>query len=51
MEKTPYLIVIGDKEKDSETLTVEGRNNEKLENISIEKFLEKIKKEIINKTL
>jgi threonyl-tRNA synthetase len=51
MEKVPYLIVIGDKEKDSETLTVEGRNNEKLEDITAEKFLEKIKKEISDKSL
>jgi len=51
IKKVPYLIVIGDKEKDSETLTVEGRNNEKIENITTEKFLEKIKKEILDKSL
>jgi len=49
IEKVPYLIVIGDKEKNSKTLTVEGRNNEKIENITTEKFLEKIKKEILEK--
>ncbi|HEU0085495.1 MAG TPA: threonine--tRNA ligase [Candidatus Paceibacterota bacterium] len=45
-EKIPYLIVIGDKEKDSSTLTVEGRGDEKIENISVKDalalFLEKI---------
>ncbi|MFA6251407.1 MAG: threonine--tRNA ligase [Candidatus Paceibacterota bacterium] len=50
MQKTPYIIVIGDKEKESNTITVEGRT-EKLENIKIEKFLEKLKKEISEKTL
>jgi len=50
MEKVPYLIVIGDKEKDSETLTVEGRT-EKLENISTEDFLKKLQKEISDKSL
>ncbi len=49
LEKIPYLIVIGDKEKDSNTITVEGRGNEKLEGITAEKFLEKLKEEIKNK--
>ena len=47
-EKIPYLVVLGDKEKSSKTLTVEGRN-EKLENISLEKFLARLKEEIKNK--
>lgn len=63
IQKTPYLIVIGDKEKEAKTITVEGRKparnassianagGEKLENIKIEEFLVKIKKEISEKTL
>lgn len=50
IQKVPYLIIIGDKEKDAGTITVEGRT-EKLEAISLEKFLEKIKKEISERTL
>lgn len=50
MEKVPYLIVIGDKEKESQTLTVEGRNDEKLESISIEDFITKIQEIIKNKS-
>ncbi|MFA6515206.1 MAG: threonine--tRNA ligase [Candidatus Paceibacterota bacterium] len=50
MQKVPYLIVVGDKEKDSSTITVEGRV-EKLEGIILEKFLEKLQKEITEKTL
>lgn len=60
--KIPYMIVIGDKEKDTKTITVEARTparphdssgagGEKLEAISVEKFLEKLKKEIEEKTL
>mgnify|MGYP001560916406 FL=1 len=49
MQKIPYLIIIGDKEKDSKKLTVEGRNNEKLENITTDEFLAKLKKEIEEK--
>ncbi len=50
MQKIPYLIVIGDKEKDGNIITVEGRT-EKLENITVEKFLEKLQKEISERTL
>lgn len=48
--KVPYVIVIGDKEKDSKTITVEGRT-EKFESITIEVFIDKLQKEIINKAL
>jgi threonyl-tRNA synthetase len=50
MQKVPYVIVIGDKEKDAKVITVEGRK-EKLEGITIEQFLEKLKREIAEKTL
>lgn len=50
MQKTPYIIVVGDKEKDMGVITVEGRN-EKLENISVESFIEKIQKEIKERKL
>lgn len=50
MQKVPYIVIIGDKEKASNTVTVEGRI-EKLENIQIEKFLEKLQKEISEKIL
>ncbi|HLP86919.1 MAG TPA: threonine--tRNA ligase, partial [Candidatus Paceibacterota bacterium] len=50
MQKVPYMVVIGDKEKEAETITVEGRT-EKLEGITLEKFLEKLQKEISEKTL
>ena len=49
-DKIPYVIVIGDKEKDGKVITVEGRT-EKLEAITVEKFLERIKKEIKERTL
>lgn len=50
IQKVPYAIVIGDKERDGVTITVEGRN-EKLEAIKLESFLEKLKKEILERTL
>ena len=51
MQKIPYLIIIGDKEKDSNTLTVEGRKDVKIENISTEDLIIKLKKEISEKSL
>lgn len=50
MQKVPYLIVVGDKEKVSKVITVETRGD-KIEGITIEKFIEKIQKEIKERTL
>jgi threonyl-tRNA synthetase len=48
--KVPYVVVIGDKERDAGTITVEGRT-EKLEGITVDSFLEKLQKEVKEKTL
>ena len=48
--KVPYVVVIGDKERDGGVLTVETRG-EKIENISPEDFATRIEKEIAAKTL
>lgn len=50
MGKTPYVVVIGDKEKDANVITVEGRT-EKLEGITTEAFIEKLQKETKERTL
>jgi threonyl-tRNA synthetase len=50
MQKVPYVIVIGDKERDGGVITVEGRV-EKLEGIGVDTFLERLQKEIKEKTL
>ena len=47
-EKVPYLIIIGDKEKDSGILTLEGRGDSKDE-LSLEDTISKLKEEIKNK--
>ncbi len=49
MRKIPYLIVIGDKEKEGKTLTVEKRNGERLENISVSALVKKLLEEIEEK--
>jgi threonyl-tRNA synthetase len=50
MQKVPYIIVLGDKEKEGEIITVEGRT-EKLEGITTDTFIERLRNEIKNKTL
>ena len=50
MQKIPYVIVIGDKEKESGLLTVETRT-EKIEGVTVEVFTEKLQKEIKERTL
>lgn len=48
MEKSFYTLVLGDKEVESKELTVEARA-EKVGNMTLEKFLEKLKTEISEK--
>lgn len=46
VEKVPYQIIIGDKERDANTITVEGRNDLKLEQVPLASFVERIISEI-----
>lgn len=50
VEKTPYAIVLGDKEVESGELTLEKRSGEK-ESISLEALIAKLKTEISTRTL
>ncbi len=45
LEKIPYILVVGDKEKKGEKVTVRKRADNKLEKMSLGKFAKKIKKE------
>lgn len=49
VEKIPYWIVIGDKEIESESVTMESRDNGQLGQISAEDLVEKLVNEIKNK--
>ena len=48
-EKTPYMIVIGDKEKNLKSLAVRERKSRKVVKTTVKKFIDKIKKEISQK--
>jgi threonyl-tRNA synthetase len=47
--KTPYTIIIGDREASSQLLTVETRDGKKLENISVADFIKQLQTEIKEK--
>jgi len=49
MEKIPYMLVIGQKEKDSGNFAVRTRDGKVEENIPIDSFIERVKKEIKEK--
>jgi threonyl-tRNA synthetase len=49
--KVPYAIVIGDKEKDSQTLTLETRSGEKIEGLTPTEVASKLTHEIESKQL
>ena len=46
--KYPYWIVIGDKERDENKVTLESRNGEKF-SLSLEELIEKLEKEVEEK--
>jgi threonyl-tRNA synthetase len=49
--KTPYVIVLGDKEVASGNLTIENRDGTKTEGITIDDFIKKVEEEIKNKII
>lgn len=50
-EKIPYQIVIGEKEVSANTVTVEGRNDFKMDGVTTDEFLTKISGEIREKKI
>lgn len=45
-EKIPYALVIGDKEVESNKVTVEGRDDQKLGQMSVDELISRLKEEI-----
>ena len=50
-KKIPYMIVLGDKEKEEGKITVRMRGNKELSGISLNEFIERITNTISNKSL
>ncbi len=49
LSKTPYMLVLGEKEAESKTLSVRSRTDGDLGSMKVEEFLEKLESEIKNK--
>lgn len=45
-QKIPYLVIIGDKEQKSKTINIRARGNQNLGEMKIDKFIERINKEV-----
>ena len=44
--KFPYLIIVGDGEKENKTISIRGRGNENKSDLKLEDFIERLKEEI-----
>jgi len=51
MEKIPYVIVIGDKEMESGTYTLEGRGEEKVSGLSFDEVIKFMQDKIESRSL
>lgn len=51
LQRIPYLVVIGDNEVENKNITVRNRNTQKQSTISLEEFIDLVKKEDVNKNL
>ena len=49
--KIPYMIIIGEEEINSNTISLRGRRNENVSGLKLEDFINRIKKEIDDKVL
>ena len=47
--KIPYMIIVGDGEVESNTISIRGRGNENLSGLKLEDFIERLNNEIQNK--
>ena len=50
LEKVPYMLVIGAKEAQDNTVSVRSRENAENEVMKVDEFVERIKNEVENKT-
>ncbi len=49
--KIPYEIIVGDEEERAKTISLRGRKNENVSGLKLEEFIERIEKEVREKTL
>ena len=49
MQRTPYLIILGDKELENQLITVRSQNGEDLGSLSMDDFIQKLKVQVEGK--
>lgn len=49
MQKVPYILVLGDEEQQEGTVTVRAHQQEALETVSVDAFIQKLEQEIRHK--
>ena len=49
--KVPYMIIIGDKEAETKTISIRGRNNENASLLELNSFIDRLKNEIQTKKI
>jgi threonyl-tRNA synthetase len=49
MQRVPYLVIIGDKELEEQSITVRAQKGEDLGSLSISEFTERLKQEIADR--
>tara|TARA_B100000427_G_scaffold205423_1_gene171001 strand:- start:738 stop:2663 length:1926 start_codon:yes stop_codon:yes gene_type:complete len=49
MQRVPYLLIVGDKEMENNTVSVRARGSQDLGEMSLNKFIHRISKEIVSK--
>lgn len=49
LERLPYMLILGDKECETKTLTVRDRAGENVENVSLEDFMAKVSMQVMTK--
>jgi threonyl-tRNA synthetase len=49
MQRVPYLVIIGDKEIEQQTITVRTQKGDDLGSLSVQEFIERIKQEIADR--
>ena len=49
--KVPYLIIVGDEEENSRTISIRGRGNENKTGLNLQDFIERLKNEINSKKI
>jgi len=51
LQKVPYMLIVGEKERKAGTVSERGRSGRDYGQIDLDKFISNIKKEIENKSL